>query len=262
MRFRGRSVWITGASSGIGEALALAFAREGARVLLSARRTAELERVRGLCPAGSAETLALDLADHSSLAAVAQRAWAEFGPVDIMVHNGGISQRSLAKVTAPDVDARLIAVNYLGPVFLTKALLPRMLERGQGHFVVISSLVGKLGSPLRSGYAGSKHALHGFFDSLRAECQGAGIHVTMICPGFVRTDISRNALTGDGSAQGTMDRATGRGISAGACAGRILDAVAARRVEVYVGGREKLGVYVMRFSPAFFAWLLRRVKVT
>jgi short-subunit dehydrogenase len=155
-----------------------------------------------------------------------------------------------------------MAVNYFGPVALTKALLPSWLERGHGHFVVVSSLVGRIGSPFRSGYAASKHAFHGFFDSLRAEVAERGLHVTIVCPGFVQTEISLNALTGDGTAQGRMDEATAGGITAEACAKAIVGATARRRVEITVGGFERAGVWLERLSPALFARVLQRAKVT
>jgi len=261
MKFSGKIIWITGASSGIGEALAVAFAREGARLVLSARRESELGRVASRCGgAASIAIVPLDLGELGSLAQKVRDVLAKEGHVDVMVHNGGISQRSLARDTAVEVDERLLRVNHLGPVALTKALLPAMAGRGAGHFVVVSSLVGVFGTPLRSSYSASKHALHGFFDSLRAEEHDRGIRVTIVCPGFVRTDVSRNALSGDGSPHGVMDPRTDSGIEPDACARAIVDAVARGKREVYVGGRETLAVYAQRFAPGVFARLLRRVQ--
>jgi len=262
-RFEGRLVWITGASSGIGEALAVAFAAEGAKLVLSARRGSELRRVAARCGrAASVDVLPLDLGELSSLPAHAADVVARHGGVDVMVHNGGISQRSLARDTTVEVDERLLRVNHLGPVALTKALLPSMASRGRGHFVVVSSLVGVFGTPLRSSYAASKHALHGFFDSLRAEEHDRGLRVTMVCPGFIRTDVSRNALSGDGSAHGVMDPATDKGLAPDVCARRILHAVAREKREVYVGGLETRAVLVQRLLPGVFARLVRRVKTS
>lgn len=255
------NVWITGASSGIGEAVARAFAARGARVLLSARRESELARVAAAL-GERARVLPLDLEDTAGLADKAARALAEHGPIDIMVHNGGISQRSRAIDTRVDVDERIMRINYLGAVALTKGLLPSMVARRRGHFVVISSLVGRVGTPLRSGYSASKHALHGFFDSLRAEHHDDGLHVTLICPGFVRTDVSVNALTGDGSPQGTMDTKTAGGITPEACAARILRAVDRREEEVNVGGWETIAVPVRRYFPTLYSRLIRRARVT
>lgn len=259
----GDVVWVTGASSGIGEALARRFARRGARVILSSRREDRLDAVRRACDDPERHVvLPLDLARPEAMDEVAREALDRCGRVDVMVHNGGISQRSLAEATALEVDRRILDVDYLAPVALTKALLPSMLERGSGRFVVISSLVGKIGTPLRSSYSGAKHALHGFFDSLRAEVHDRGVRVTVVCPGFIRTEVSIHALTGDGTPQGTMDRAQSRGMSPEACAGRIVRALERDEDEVLVGGKEVWAVRLERFFPGLFRRLIRRVRVT
>lgn len=263
MDLRDRHVWITGASSGIGEALAVQMAARGARLVLSARREEELERVRRECEAPERHfVVPLDLADPASLEYAAERVLDRRGVVEVMVHNGGISQRSLAREADLSVDRKLMEVDYFGPVALTKALLPSMRERGEGRFVVVSSLVGKIGTPLRSGYAAAKHALHGFFESLRAEEHDAGIRVTMVCPGFVHTRITHNALTADGSPQGTLDRAQAEGMSADECARRIVAAVEAGRDEVLIGGKERFAPLLWRLSPALYRRLIRRARVT
>ena len=262
--FTDQVVWVTGASSGIGEALALAFSAAGALLILSARREAELQRVAKLTglPESRYLLLPLDLADAEALYMKAETALARWGRVDIMVHNGGISQRSLAKDTALAVDRAIMEVNYFGAAALTKALLPSMLTRKVGHFVVVSSLVGKFGTPLRSGYSASKHALHGFFESLRAEVWREGILVTMVCPGFIRTQVSVNALTGSGDKQNTMDTAQANGMPPEICARKVLQAVSEGKNEVYIGGREILGVYLKRLLPGMFAKVIRKAKVT
>jgi short-subunit dehydrogenase len=268
MTFSNAVIWITGASSGIGEALAFAAAGRGAKLILSARRESELLRVKERCIAqySMRETdifvLPLDLADSASLPSKVESALQRFGAIDVIIHNGGISQRSLAKDTLLDVDRRVMEIDFFGTVALTKALLPSMLERKQGHFVVISSLVGKFGTPMRSGYSAAKHALHGFFDALRAEVWRENIKVTMVCPGFIKTNVSVNAVTGDGSKQGIMDDAQANGMSAEECAGRIVRAIESEKLEVYIGGRETIGVYLKRFVPNLFAKILRNAKVT
>ena len=200
VRFRDRVVWITGASSGIGEALSVAFSREGAQLILSARRAEELERVRQSCDAPDRHRIEpLDLMDANAIARVA----ASVGPVNVLIHSGGVSQRSLAMQTDLAVERAIMDLNFFGTVALTKAVLPSMIARKSGHIVPISSVVGYVGTPLRSAYAASKHALHGYFDSLRAEVAKDGIAITIVCPGYIRTDVSRNAMTGDGSAFGT-----------------------------------------------------------
>lgn len=263
MSFKGQVVWVTGASSGIGEAVTYAFANAGARLVISARRETELERVKAACQnRNNVLVLPMDLAMHSQMENKVQAVLAHFGRVDVMFHNAGLSQRSLAVDTSVEVDRKLMEVDYLGTVALTKALLPHMIQAGSGHFAVVTSLVGKFGSPMRSGYSAAKHALHGFFDSLRAEVYQHNIQVTLICPGFIATNISINALTGDGSAQNTMDTATANGLSAKEAARQMLIAIQKRKQEVYVGKFERIGVYLKRYLPGVFAWYLRRAKVT
>ncbi|MBU6342143.1 MAG: SDR family oxidoreductase [Bacteroidetes bacterium] len=262
--FKNKRIWITGASSGIGEALAYAWAQEGAHLILSARNEAELQRVANAAQnAGAASVIVqtLDLAQHATIPDVVANVLTRCGKIDILVNNGGISQRSRAQDTSLEVDYRIMAVNYFGTVALTKALLPHMLTHQLGHIVTITSLTGKFGSPYRSSYAASKHALHGFFDSLRAELHDAHIYVTLVCPGFVRTNVSINALTGSGSALGTMDEATEKGMSPEYLARKILRAVELQKEEVYFGGKEVLAVYLKRFFPRYFSKVIRKAKV-
>lgn len=262
-QFNGKVVWVTGASSGIGEALVLEFAKQGASLIISARRDVELLRVQQACPDPSkVKPLPLDLAIQDNFDEITAQATAFFGRVDIMVHNAGISQRSLAKDTDVAVDRKLMEVNYLGTVALTKALLPHFLARKAGQFVVVTSLVGIIGSPMRSGYAASKHALHGFFDSLRAEVAHDGISVTIICPGYVATNVSINAVTGDGSPQNSMDQATANGLQPDVAARKMLRAIGNKKLEVYVGKKETWAVYLKRFLPGLFARILAKAKVT
>lgn len=258
-RFENKVVWITGASSGIGAALAVAFAAEGARLVLSARRREELEQIAAKC-GGEVFVLPLDLARPDTFESLTQEVIARFGGVDVMVHNGGISQRALVKDTVMDVHRRLMEVNYFGAVGLTRALLPSMLAKKTGQFVVISSVLGKIGTPLRSSYAASKHALHGFFDCLRAEVTDAGLHVTIICPGYVQTDVSKNALTADGTPTNQTGTDIANGHPADATALQIVDAIAAKKSEVYVGalGKERLALLLKRFVPGVLENMVRK----
>lgn len=255
-------IWITGASSGIGEAAAKKFSRSGYRVILSARKVNELSRVQSECAfPDDCRILPLDLVEIDTFEEKIKTALGFFGQVDVMLHNGGISQRSLAKDTKLEVDRKLMEVNYFGTVALTKQLLPHFLQRKQGHFAVITSLVGKFGTPFRSSYSASKHALHGFFDSLRAEHFEDHISVTMICPGFIRTQVSVNALTGDGSVLGEMDQAQANGMSPEDCATEIFSAISGKKEEVYIGGKERFYVLVKRLFPLLFSKMLRKAKV-
>jgi dehydrogenase/reductase SDR family protein 7B len=257
MRFRDKVVWVTGASSGIGEATAMAFSREGAKLVLSSRNGAELERVRKACDGEGHLVLPLDLMRYDSLADATSQVLRHFDHVDVLVHSGGVSQRSLAADTDLATDRAIMDLNFFGTVALTKAVLPSMLARKSGHIVPISSVVGYVGTPLRSTYAASKHALHGFFDSLRAEVAKDGIVVTIICPGYVRTNVSRNALTGNGSAFGSMDDTHERAMRPEECARRIVDAVARRKEELVVGGMETWAVPLKRFIPRLVSRMVR-----
>ena len=257
-------IWITGASSGIGEALAYELAKTNAKLILSARRKEELERVKSSCPANAQNNIAilpLDLSQATSLALITGAAVNLFGHIDILINNGGISQRSLVKETDLDVDRRIMEVNYFGAIALTKYLIPHFIERKGGRFAVISSLVGKFGTPYRSGYAASKHALHGFYDALRAELYTDNIKVTMICPGFIKTAVSINALTGKGEKLDKMDDAQAKGMPAEICARKIIKAIEKDKAEVYIGGKEKLAVYLKRFFPGIFNRVVRKASV-
>ncbi len=263
MDLAGKTVWITGASSGIGEALAYELAARGARLVLSARRGAELERVRAACARPDDHLVVpLDLADPATLEAAAREVLERLGPPDVMVHNGGVSQRARAEDTDMAVVRRLLEVDFFGTVALTLHLLPAMVARGSGRLVVVSSLVGKIGTPLRSGYSAAKHALHGWFDSLRAEVHDRGVRVTIVCPGFVRTPLPIHALTGDGTPQGSMDRAQRRGLDPALVARRIARALERGEDELLIAGKERLAVHLARFFPGLFRKLIRKARVT
>lgn len=256
-----RRVWVTGASSGIGEALARAIVRDGGRVVISARRVDKLNEVRaGLSAPDRVAVVALDQSDPDRVADAVHPALAAFDGLDTVILCGGLSQRSFARETAFDVDRTLMTVNYLANVALTKALLPALLEHPRPQIVVISSVVGRVGSPYRSGYAASKHALHGFFDSLRAELP-TSVAVTIVCPGFVKTAISMHSLTGDGSPLNQMDRAQAKGMPVEVFADRALRAILKRRREVVIGGTEAWAPLLQRFVPGILARLVRRARV-
>jgi dehydrogenase/reductase SDR family member 7B len=256
-------VWITGASSGIGEAMAYAFASKGAHLILSARNINRLNEVKDRCLSPEQHlVLPLDLADSSTYPDNVQTVLDKFSHIDMLINIGGISQRSFAFQTSLDTDRRIMETNFFGTVALTKSVLPSMLERGSGHIIVISSLMGKFGTPLRSTYSASKHALHGFFDSLRAELSAKGIKVLIVCPGFIRTNISINALCADGSCHGVMDDAQAGGMPPEVCAEKIIQAIELGKDEVLIGGKELLAVYLKRFAPGIFNRIIAKAKVT
>jgi dehydrogenase/reductase SDR family protein 7B len=261
--YSGKKVWITGASSGIGAALSRKLVAAGAEVLLSARNEDKLKEVAQSCEDPSkVHVLSLDLSKMDTHASKTAIAIELMGHIDIMVHNGGISQRSLVKDTDLEVDRRVMEIDYFGTVSLTKTLLPHFIERQAGSFAVVTSLMGIFSSPMRSGYCGAKHALHGFFDALRAEHYDDNIHVNLLCPGFIHTDISKHALTGDGHQQGSMDEATGNGISPEACAAKMAESIAKNKAQTLIGKKEILGAYLHRFFPAVLRRMMRKVKVT
>lgn len=264
MNIQNKVIWLTGASSGIGEALAIELAGRGAKLILSARRAGELQRVAKLCGLAEGQylILPLDLENPDEFNAKNQQVLAMFGRIDVLINNGGISQRSLAKDTALSVDRKLMDVNYFGTIALSKTVLPQMIAERSGMIVTITSAVGKFGSPWRSGYSASKHALHGFFDSLRAEVFAENVKMLLVCPGFVQTNVSKNALTATGEKLGTMDAATAQGLTAASCARQIAAAMAAEKEEVFIGGfKENLGLYVKRFFPTLFSVMIRKMAV-
>ena len=259
--FEGKVIWITGASSGIGEGLAYEWSKLGARLILSARREHELERVKATCEHSDWCTIApLDLSQQEEIEATADRMLEQFGAIDILVNNGGISQRSLVIETEISVDRQIMEVDYFSGVILTKKLLPSMVARGSGHIVAISSIVGMFGFPLRSAYSAAKHAMHGFYETVWAELHTQGIRVTVICPGRILTNISLHALTKDGAPHGEMDHAQENGISAEKCARKIIKAVQKNRREVYIGKKDLLMIYFKRYIPWLYYCLVSKVQ--
>jgi dehydrogenase/reductase SDR family protein 7B len=263
MSFKNKIVWITGASSGIGEALAIALKKEGAKLILSSRKREKLYELKQKLKANLIDThiLQLDLEDKQNLPDKAEEAWKIYGKIDYLFNCGGISQRSYAEDTTIATEERIFNTNYWGTVILSKTLLPKMIASGGGNLIVLSSLVGKFGTAKRSSYAASKHALHGYFDSLRSEVYDKGIHISIICPGYINTSISNNALTGDGSLYHKLDDNQANGISAQDCAQEILKAVRQNKEEVIIAGKERNAVLLKRFFPAYFSKMIRKRKI-
>lgn len=262
MHFNNKVIWITGASSGIGKAVALALSQHNCQLILSSRRKDVLEVVKQQCK--NPERIAVlpfDLADYEQMKPVALEAIQCFGSIDILINNGGISQRSLIIDTDISVDMKLMTIDYLGTIALTKALLPHFVERQRGQFVTVTSVMGKFSSLYRSGYCAAKHALHGFFDALRLEHDKDNIKVTLICPGFINTNVARNAITGDGTQQQTQDETIENGLDVDVFAKRMLNAIIKQKYEVYIGKKEVLGVYLKSFLPKFLHWYILRSKV-
>ncbi len=261
--FQDKVIWITGASSGIGEALAREMSARGAKLILSSRRMAELERVKGTCAhPDSVHILPLDLTDSKSLDEKVGTAITFFGHIDIMVHNGGISQRSLVADTGIAVHREVMELNYFSYILVTKALLPHFIERRSGYIVVTSSVMGKIGTPMRAAYAAAKHALHGYFDCLRAEVERYGIKITILTPGYIHTPIA--VISGDGSFLSSTSEQISGGIPADKAARQIIKAIRNERYEPYIGkfiGEERLALFVKRFMPTLFAKLIGRFGI-
>jgi short-subunit dehydrogenase len=261
MDLAGKTVWVTGASSGIGAALARRIAEKGATVVASARRRDRLEELRAACPGAFVHVLPMDLADTGSLPAVARKAQELAGPIDVLVNNAGLGQNSVALDTPTAIVEQIMRTNYLGPVTLAHALLPGMLERGAGQLVTVTSILGKFGIRRRSAYSASKHALHGYFDSLRVELRdlgATGVQVTLLCPGWVRTELEVRALTADGTPRGSETRAGTTGMTADEFARRALVPIRRGKAEACIGGIEVWGVWVKRFVPSLLHLALSR----
>src|SRR5699024_6861743 len=262
MNYTDKVIWITGASSGIGEALAMALAKRGAKLILSSRRKEELKRVKENCGIDEVKILSLDLANTKKLSAKAEEARHFWGRIDYLFNNAGMSQRSIAIDTNMDVIRKVMEVNFFGTVALTKSVLPYMLEQGNGHIVVTSSVMGKFGTRYRSTYAASKHALHGWFDSLRQEMVGKNIKVTLVCPGFIKTDVTINAIEGDGRKHGKMSSGQANGMLPEKFVEKLLPKVLKEKDEIYIGGKEIAGIYLKRFMPRLLNKILQNSKVT
>jgi short-subunit dehydrogenase len=261
--FKNKIVWITGASSGIGEAIARQVAQQGGKLVLSARSEEKLNTLKNALPYPDEHlVLCLDLEDSSNFEALAKSVVDKFGRIDYLFNNGGMSQRSEVHETALDIDRRIMEINYFGNIALTKAVLPYFREQKSGHFVVISSIAGKFGFFLRSAYSASKHALHGFYESLLLEEEKNNIYVTIACPGKINTNISVNAIGKEGQAHGVMDHNQATGMSAEECASQLISAVEKRKIEILIGNKEIKAVTLKRFLPKLFWKVIRKQSAT
>ena len=260
MSLKDSIVWITGASSGIGRALAIECARQGARLLLTARRIEALEDTRQACERpGDHVCLTHDVTDRNAHEGIMQTILDTWGRLDIIVLNAGIGQRGSVAETSPDVERNLMEVNFFGQTEVLHAVLPHFLERNAGQVVVISSIMGKLATPRRATYAASKHALHGYFEALRAELYQTRIAVTLICTGYIRTDISYHSVSGSGQAYGEMDDQHRDAMPPEVYARRAVRTIRRRKPVAFIGGPERFAPLLERISPAFVRWLLPRV---
>jgi dehydrogenase/reductase SDR family member 7B len=265
MKIKGNVVWITGASAGIGEALANQYFDRGATVILSARSNDKLQAIKlrlDHVEPGRCHVVPCDVTNRESVDQALQQMEKLTGRVDILVNNAGVSQRSTVADTSMQVYRELMEVNFFSAVAVTKGVLPLMIRQGGGHIVVISSMAGKYGFRMRSGYSAAKHALQGFFETLRAEMHDKNIGVTLICPGRVKTDISVNSLTGNGTRHGKMDAGQAGGVPVEKCAGIIVHSVEKNRKEVFIGRGEVFLLMVKRICPPLYYYIVNRVSPT
>ena len=260
--FKDKIIWITGASSGIGEEMARQLNARGAAVILSARRQEELERIKNSVTYPlNAYVLPLDMEVQDDFPAKVEEVMGQFGRIDLLFNNAGISQRSEAAETTLEVDRRLMDINYFGTVALTKAVLPFMRKQQESHIAVTSSLAGKFGFYQRSAYAASKFALHGFFETLRLEEEEHNIKVTLLCPSGIKTRISQNALDGSGNKFGKTSALQEEGMAAEDCAKQMIKAIEKEKTEVIIGqGMEPLSVKIKALFPALFWKMLKKKK--
>jgi dehydrogenase/reductase SDR family member 7B len=265
MKIQGNIIWITGASSGIGEALAVELFHEGATVILTSRNISKLNELKARfdnIEQGRCHVVVCDVTKQQAIDQAIERVHQLVDRVDILVNNAGVSQRSLVMETDIAVDRELFEVNFFSAVAITKGILPWMISRGGGHVVIMSSMAGKYGFRMRSSYAASKHALQGFFETMRAELHDKNVKVTLICPGRVRTDISVHSLTGDGKQYGKMDKGQVNGVPVVKCVRIIVRAIKCNRKEVFIGSSERFLLLVKRVCPPLYYWIVNRASPT
>jgi dehydrogenase/reductase SDR family protein 7B len=262
MKFKDKVVWITGASSGIGEALAYEFTREGAKTILSSNEQEELDRVKKKCEemGGESFVVLIDMFDSQALERSVNIAIDRYGKIDVLVNNAGISHRSVVYETDIAFDRKIMEIDFFSYVILSKNILPHMLEREGGQIAVTSSISGLFGFPLRSAYAAAKHAVKGYFETMGIELRDKNIFVTVAFPGRIRTNISLHALNKDGQAQGKMDKSLAAGMPVEKCAKKYMNAIYKKKREVLIGGRELLMVYIYRYCRWLFWRLVKKVS--
>lgn len=259
-----KTIWITGASSGIGESLAIELAKNHNQIIISARSEDKLELIKQKCEelGSKCHVAKLDLSDPESIDKKADEVLKAFPKIDLLINNGGISQRSLVEDTPIENDRKIMEVNFFGQINLTKKVLPSMIKNKSGHIAVTSSIVGKFGFPLRSAYSASKHALQGYFETLKIEQKNNHIKVSIIIPGRIRTNISLYAIDKKGEMQGKMDKGLAEGMDPVKCAKKIITSLEKAKYEIMVGEKELLMLYFRKYFKKLFFKLAGNVKPT
>lgn len=261
MELQNKIIWITGASSGIGEALAYAAVNEGAKIVISARRENELKRVAGACKTDPSNVfvLPLDLENTSTISEKVEQVIQKFGRIDVLINNSGMGHRTKAVNTPTGIDRKVMEVNFFGTINLTKAVALKMQQQKSGKIVTIASIMGKYGLPLYATYSASKFALYGYFESLRQELYADNVKVLIVSPGFINTDVSTKLLLENGSEYGVKSESQNKGMSPADCAKGIIKAIKGNRDHKYVGGYEIFSVYVKQYFPKIFYRLMRKM---
>jgi dehydrogenase/reductase SDR family member 7B len=261
-KLKDKIVVITGASSGIGKSLSLAFAKEGAKLILTARNKQALEYVKLQCEKYCKEIYiyCLDVTDQKSIEQFFVEFSKSFSKIDILVNNAGISQRSLIMETSMEVERKIMETNFWGSVSITKLLMPLLLKSKKSNIAVLSSLAGVFGTPYRGAYSASKHALKGYFETLGLENEVNNLTVLIVYPGFIDTQISHNALEGDGKPHMKMSETQKQGMSADDCAEKIINAIKSNKKEIVIGGKETLMVFFKKYIPSLFYYFIKRQK--
>lgn len=262
--FIGKVVWITGASSGIGESLVFEFVRLGAKVIASSNDLPELERVKKVCidRGHDIQTIPFDLADTSGIDKIVEEQIARFGRIDFVLNLGGISQRARIDETPLWLDRKIFEINYFGTIAFSKAILPYMIRQKSGHILATSSISGRFGFPLRSAYSASKQALHGFFETLYLENKKFNVRASVIIPGRVRTAISLHALDSSGKEHGKLDEGQAKGITAEHAAKIIIRGIVKNKREILVGKGELMMLHIRRYWPWLFFRIADKIKST
>lgn len=262
--FKDRLVWITGASSGIGKEITIQLAKEGAKLLISSNNPAELSDVAKICKdyTNFCVEIPIDLSNPQEVKQIADDTISKYGTIYLLINNGGISQRSLVMDTPVEIDRKLMEIDYFSYVIITKSVLPGMIAAKEGYIAATSSISGKFGFPLRSAYAAAKHAIQGFFETLRIEMLPYNVSVTIAYPGRIRTNISLNAIDQNGKAHGVMDPGQDTGLSAEECAKQYIKAIKKRKPEVLIGKKELLMVHIKRLFPRIFFRIVSKINPT
>lgn len=262
MHFENKVIWIIGASSGIGAALAKQFAREKALLIITARNTDKLQLLANeLTQLTTCVVLPADIARRDTLHSIVEDSLRQFGHIDIVIHSAGIGQRSMATDTSLAVYDQLMAVNFFAPLTITQYLLPHFKQSGKGHIVAVSSMSGLMGFPGRSGYVASKHALKGYFETLQVEHDIPDFYITIVSPGRINTPLPLSALTADGQPYNKMDHAQLNGIPVEVCAEKICDAIIRKKKHIFVARKERYLYWVRILFPVAYYRIARKAGV-